>query len=287
MRQFIVYASTRELAETVGRLVVQTGYDVLFLDATDDPQEALKLARAWKASAVVMEEGLQDPGFEVPVITFRAEAVKPEAIASAVLSAAPAPPAEEKPLAFRAALGFQGIKGGVGTTTIACAVAAKAAELGLRTVVLDLAGGDCIITLRGKEDEKDRHLYVAENGIVIVAAPGGLLPQEVWDALEEDYDLIVVDAGRAGENRRAVGEMMRRGVRFFLVATPACVEDLERGAFPGYEFILNRHTGAWKGFQALFPEDPDVTGAVNRGEFGKGGALLAKAGEFLAGVLSL
>lgn len=286
MRNVVVLASTEELAERVAYHLMATGKDLLVVDVTTNLRELGAMVASLQPDALVVQEDLADQvKTDTPVFTFGADFTPDRAdpLADAILRGM----AERKPKPastsyatqyYSTALAFQGIKGGVGTTSLACGAAVVATRAGQHTVVLDLAGGDCVRTLRGRRHEDGR--FVTEIGVDIIA--GAVDVDQAWPRLQRDYDVIVVDAGRVGRYGPAVRALGQRGVRFYLVTTPAWLH-LVNGSYPGYELLINRVTRASEGTEV--PLDPDLSSRVNKGNFASSSPFLAGVEHFVLSVM--
>jgi hypothetical protein len=234
----------------------------------------------------------------VGVVRFDPLALDLEALAQQIVQRQGAAPEQTVPPtvlprpATGAAVGFQGIKGGVGTTTVAAGMALSAARQRYRTAILDLdsaggVAGDCALTLRAEMDGQDTHLFTTDAGILIVQ--GGVDLGQIWPILSRDYDVIVVDAGRVGEHIAETRALVRLGVLFFLVVTADEIPMLQPGSYPGYRLFLNREPERkwWQWDMAgAAPYDPEMTARVNHGRFGTSSAFLLGMSEFTTRVVA-
>ncbi|MBU0492909.1 MAG: ParA family protein, partial [Chloroflexi bacterium] len=178
---------------------------------------------------------------------------------------------------------WQGLQGGVGVTTVLCAVAARGAALGYPVVILDL-GGDCAATLGQTPEPARQEPYITQHGIVIY--PPELLPPDQVGPLCDMHRgrgaLVLVDAGTIQDDPPALVAALDRGGHLFLLATPRCefLVDTTYQARYRPQVLINRETRAtWRHTYAQhFPEDEGVTAAINHGRLAEHpGALLAAA----------
>ena len=287
MKNVVILASTEELAEQVAYHLMATGKDLLVVDVTTTLRELGAMVASLQPDALVVQEDLTDQvKTDTPIFTFGADFTPDQAdpLADAILRGMTERKPEPVPTSYAtqyysAALAFQGIKGGVGTTSLACGAAVVATRAKQRTVILDLAGGDCVRTLRGRRHEDGR--FVTEVGVDIIA--GAVDVEQAWPRLRQDYDVIVVDAGRVGRYKSAVRALGRRGVRFYLVTTPAWLH-LVNGSYPGYELLINRVDRVkYEGTEV--PLDPDLSSRVNKGSFASSSPFLVGVEHFVLNVM--
>ena len=293
MRTFLIVASNKEVGEQVKQALHGTGKPLLALDIVTDLSNLSGYADSWKPQVLVADSRLKIDieGCTVPVVKFNPLAFDVETLSNRIMqppatTPTTAPPSTiSKQPAHGIAVGFQGVKGGVGTTTVVAGMAEAAVQSGYRAAILDLAG-DCAITLRAQADEQDGHLYLTDKGILVVQGVADL--QQIWQVLSEEYDVIVVDAGRVGERKTETRALIRLGVLFFLVVTSKEIELLQPGSYPGYRLFLNQQPDRrwWQWDMAggvLY--DPERTDRVNRGEFGASSPFLLGMQEFTARVV--
>jgi CheY-like chemotaxis protein len=293
MRTILVVASSAEVGERVKRLLHGTGKPLLALDIVTDVARLAAYVDSWRPHVLAVDAGLKlsEEEWRVPIAVFDPLAFDPQTLANEILHLPPGAPAEAplsigpKRPAHGVAIGFQGVKGGVGTTTAAAGTAEAAVRCGYRAAIVDLAG-DCAVTLRARADEQDGHLFLTESGIMIVQGAADL--RQVWQVLSEEYDVVVIDAGRSGEHVAEVRTLIRLGVLFFLVVTDKEIEFLQPGRYPGYRLFLNRQPDRrWWQWDVAggAPYDPEMTDRVNRGEFGTVSAFLLGMQEFTTRVV--
>ena len=293
MRTFLIVALNKEVGEQAKQALHGTGKTLLALDIVTDLANMSGYVDSWKPQVLVVDSRLKidTEGYTVPVVKFDPLAFDVETLSNRIMQPpastpmAPSSPTISKQPAHGIAVGFQGVKGGVGTTTVVAGMAEAAAQSGYRAAILDLAG-DCAITLRAQADEQDGHLYLTDKGILVVQ--GGADLQQIWQVLSAEYDVIVVDAGRVGEYKTETRALIRLGVLFFLVVTSREIELLQPGSYPGYRLFLNRQPDRrwWQWDMAggvLY--DPEMTDRVNRGEFGASSPFLLGMQEFTARVV--
>ena len=283
LTNILVVAENTDIGGQVKDLLHRTGMDLLVLEVVTDPGGVPDLVVSWRPNVIVAQQGLPLEGVSTPVVCFDITAFDPRAVAEAAIHAAansgrpdseiqpPTPSLMPAANARRGiAIGLQGVKGGVGTTTIACAIAEIACRQRRKVAVIDLdrSVSDCAITLRARGDADNPHLFMSDEGILIVRAPADL--NRVWNKLVDEYDVIVVDAGRAGEFPDAVRALARLGVLWFLVCSPETLERLDPGRYPGFRILLNRER-ARRWFQwdvaGTLPDDEQVTRQINQGAF--------------------
>jgi hypothetical protein len=280
---FLVFAPDVQLGERVKQLLHGTGQPLLALDIVADRTQLETALRAWKPRVLVADARLElKADWGLPVVEYDDGAFDAEALAARILQHETDPPEmrdappPERP-AHGVAVGFQGIKGGVGTTTVVAGMALAAARKGYRTAILDLSG-DCALTLNARADEQDEHIFTSDEGILVIQGAADL-PQ-VWQVLSEDYDVVVVDAGRDGEHATETRALTRLGVLFFLVVTAKEIELVHPGSYGRYRLFLNRqpdHRWWHLDLFAGIPDDPDLTERINRGK-------LASPSPFLEGM---
>lgn len=280
------------IGEQIRDALHNTGLDLLVMEIIDRPETLASLVITWRPQVLVAQQGLSLEGISVPVVWFDCSAFNPQAVGKAVVQAAAsavaARPAlqphkpSQMPFVFSPnlvrggiAVGLQGVKGGVGTTTVACAIAITARHQQRQVAILDFDynGSDCAVTLHAREDQENPHLFMSDEGILVVRAPVDL--NRVWATLADEYDVIVVDAGRVGECPEAVRALARMGVQWFLVCSPETLELLDPGRYPGFRILLNRERARrwWQWDVAgTLPNDELVTDQINRGAFNMAGA---------------
>jgi hypothetical protein len=290
---FLIVAFDQDIGQKVRELLHGTGMSLLALDVLTCAIDASRLreaVRSWRPQVLVVDSRVKlDPSdWDVPVVTFDPLSFDLLDLTEQILERKRAIP--DEPIApsrphHGIAVGFQGIKGGVGTTTVAAGMAVAAARSEYRTAILDLSG-DCALTLRANPDKEDGNLFLTEDGILVVQSVADL--GQIWSILSSEYDVVVVDAGRVGENVGEARALTRLGVLFFLVVTGDEIELLQPGRYPGYRPFLNRESaGRWwqLSMAGAVPDDPDLTARVNRGEFGTSSPFLLGMGEFAARVV--
>jgi hypothetical protein len=288
----LIAASSVESGREVQELLHKTGKSLLVVDVVADATCLSMALDNYKPDVLVADDNLNlDPrDYGVPVVRFGPFPIDVEDLSNQIVRREGEMPSASSPVPERTisrgvAIGFQGIKGGVGTTTVAAGMAAAAAGCGYRTAVLDLAG-DCALTLRAQPDQKDGNLYLTENGILVVQDSKDL--GQTWQILQSEYDVVVVDAGRVGENVPEARALVRLGVLFFLVITTGEIEMLNPGSYPGYRLFLNRQPNRrwWQLCVAGgVPDDPEVTERVNRGTFGASSPFLLEMQQFTTRVV--
>lgn len=293
MRTFLIVTLDKEVGEQVKQVLHGTGKSLLALDIVTDLANLSGYVDSWKPQVLVVDSRLKIDieGYTVPVVEFNPLAFDVETLSNRIMQppaiapvASPSSNISKQP-AHGIAVGFQGVKGGVGTTTVVTGMAEAAAQSGYRAAILDLAG-DCAITLRAQADEQDSHLYLTDKGILVVQGVADL--QQIWQVLSEEYDVIVVDAGRVGEHKTETRALIRLGVLFFLVVTGKEIELLQPGSYPGYRLFLNQQPDRrwWQWDMAVgVLYDPEMTDRVNRGEFGASSPFLLGMQEFTARVV--
>ena len=172
MRTFLIVALNEEIGEQVKQALHGTGKPLLALDIVTDLANLSGYADSWKPQVLVADSRLKIDieGCTVPVVKFNPLAFDVETLSNRIMQppastpVAPSSPTISKQPAHGIAVGFQGVKGGVGTTTVVAGMAEAAVQSGYRAAILDLAG-DCAITLRAQADEQDGHLYLTDKGI--------------------------------------------------------------------------------------------------------------------------
>jgi hypothetical protein len=299
----LIVATEQETGEKLRHLLHGSGKPVLALETITDVATVPERIKSWKPHVLAVDVGLQLSPQDlkrlgVGVVRFDPLALDLEALAQQIVQrqgAAPEqtiPPAVLPRPATGAAVGFQGIKGGVGTTTVAAGMAVAPTKQRNRTanLKLDSAGGvagDCALTLRAEMDGQDTHLFTTDAGILMVQ--GGVDLGQIWPILSRDYDVIVVDAGRVGEHIAETRALVRLGVLFFLVVTADEIPMLQPGSYPGYRLFLNREPERkwWQWDMAgAAPYDPEITARVNQGRFGTSSAFLLGMSEFTTRVVT-
>ena len=291
---FLVVALDARVGERVREQLHGTGKALLALDVVTELAQLPEAIRSWQPQMLVVDAGLNlDPQeMGIPLVPFDPAAFDAETLADQVVEGA-APPPPPSP-AWRprhgVAVGFQGIKGGVGTTAVAAGMAVAAARSGYRAAILDLAG-DCALTLRARAHEEDPQVSWSgagggESAILIVQGPVDL--KEIWSLFRDRADVVVVDAGRVGEHVAETRALTRLGVLFFLVLTAEEIELLQPGRYPGYRLFLNREPNRrWWQWDVAggVPDDPEMSARLNRGDFGAPSPFLLGMQEFTARVV--
>jgi len=272
----LIVALDLEVGKRVGAELHATGKPVLALDVVTELARLPETIRSWRPHVLVVDTRLHlDPqGVGLPLVPYDPAALDAETLAAQMLSGRPAAPLPPRPrLHHGVALGFQGIKGGVGTSTIAAGVAVAAAQSGYRAAMLDLAG-DCALTLGAEALPDDPRLLLsraAGTKTPIAIVQGAVDLHEAWSRFSQMADVVVVDAGRVGEHVAETHTLTRLGVRFFLVLTAQEMELLRPQVHPGYSIFLNREpVRSWWQWDVAgsTPEDPQMHARLNRGEFG-------------------
>lgn len=196
------------------------------------------------------------------VIRFDPARFDPLEVAAQILSD-PAPAAPEmKPapcLTWRTALGFAGMAGGVGTTTLVCAFAQAAARRGENTLIVDMAGGDCLPTLGGdlRRETAAWSVRKQEFGDRL-----GLIVADSLTCIERQPDALLIDLG-VMTRRARVDAVTRAGVKVFYVLPHAL--DMAGLSHPAQERRLV--SMAPKASPAAFPFDPELVRRINAKTF--------------------
>lgn len=103
------------------------------------------------------------------------------------------------------AITLYSMKGGVGTTTTAVALAHEAAEAGLRVLIIDAATGHDVAAVAGSQEPKPLSIHQLDDNLSMVT----VLELARIGAFINDpnYDLLVIDTGHvrlAGEKFQAI-----------------------------------------------------------------------------------
>jgi len=157
---------------------------------------------------------------------------------------------------------FVGVKGGVGTTTALCALAAGAGVLGLGVGIVDLtATGDACATMT--EHERIRFIPVDRAGL-----------SAQWPALRAGYDLVLVDLGRL-----PALPIQGVGALTFHVTRPDTTDRLPGDAS---HVVVTQADRAPVGLKAVavLPTQPDLYTQIAGGRFLQPGPLLDAAVEW-------
>lgn len=263
-RRFIIICRSRELASQIEDQLLMSGFSIACYGA-GGPEQAQSLARATQPEVALMESGLNiAPPSGARVVHFDPARFDPAEVARRIAdpepaSAVPCAPPPTPSLTWRTALGFVGMAGGVGTTTLVCALALAAARRGENALVVDMAGGDCLPTFGGELRRETaawsvrKKEYGERLGVIVASS---------LSRIERQPDVLLVDAGSLREMARA-DALTRSGITLFYVVP----HDLDAAGLthPTKERrLVNKASKAGEG---RIPFDEALTARINAGRF--------------------
>lgn len=260
-RRYIVISSNPEYAQWLFNALMQTGENIAGY-ACGLPNQAQQLEQNLQPDVIVTEKGTSISS-NLPVLYFD-KSVNVEELARQILSPPTTPASKSEPapapcLTWRVALGFAGMAGGVGTTSLVCAFALAAARRGENTLLVDMAGGDCLPTLGGDLRRETAAWSVRKkefgDGLTVIVA-------DSLNHIERQPDALLIDLG-AMTHRARIDAVTRAGVKVFYVLPHAL--DMAGVSHPAQERRLV--TLAPKASASTFPFDPELVRRINAKTF--------------------
>lgn len=260
LRRFIIVCREQQAALEAEEQLLTRGRGIACQGCVTPGQHKV-FERAIQPEVILAETGVE-LDTTLRVIRFDPARFDPLEVVSQLLTdLAPAVP-ETKPapcLTWRVALGFAGMAGGVGTTSLVCAFALAAARRGENVLLVDMAGGDCLPTLGGDLRRETAAWSVRKkefgDGLTVIVA-------DSLNHIERQPDALLIDLG-AMTNRARIDAVTRAGVKVFYVLPHAL--DMAGVSHPAPERRLV--TLAPRPSGADFPFEPELVRRINAKTF--------------------